>query len=298
MKTIDMTGMKVGRLSVVKAAEAAKGRAVWLCICDCGVEKAVSGKHLRSGQVVSCGCKKSEIRKTDEEKLASRREYLAQNRDSSAAAQKRYRERNLEAMNAANRSRQAIYRQQNAGLSLLESVSNTDAFWSRVGIGAENECWNWLGAKGDKGYGLYSPLPGITLRAHRVAYALHNSGIEDSKFVCHHCDNPSCCNPLHLFLGTPKDNVDDMVQKGRNLSPRGESNGMARLTSAQACLIFQDRRTNKEVSGQYGISSSLVSMIRKRKIWAEATSSLPEQPPRKTGPKPRLSNSELQGITA
>jgi hypothetical protein len=101
-----------------------------------------------------------------------------------------------------------------------------------------------------------------------------------------------------LFLGTPKDNVDDMIKKGRKVVANGELNAMSKLTSNKVRSIFQDQRTNREVAFEYGISSSLVSMIRHRKIWAEATSNLPDNIKRKTGPKPlRLTNAQLQALT-
>lgn len=197
--------------------------------------------------------------------------------------QRRYTERNKEARRQDNRERLARYRQQHANLSILESVTNVDAFWSRVDMLNQDSCWEWQGAKTDKGYGVYAPLPGVLLRAHRVAYALHNNGIDDDLFVCHTCDNPSCCNPNHLFLGTPKDNNDDKMAKGRHNAGKGENNSQSKLTIEKARSIYLDERTNKEIGAAYNISPALASMIRRRKIWADATSDLPNLPVRKTG---------------
>lgn len=210
-------------------------------------------------------------------------------------AQRRYRERHAEKVKAKARAKAAEYRSQNAHLGVLEAVTNVDAFWSRVGMAEEDACWPWTGSKTNKGYGVYAPLPGVLLRAHRVAYALHNGGIDDDLMVCHHCDNPSCCNPKHLFLGTGSDNMQDMVAKGRNNSIKGENNPIAKLTVEQARLIYLDPRTNFEISKAYGIASSLASLIRRRKIWSDATANLPDLPRRKSGP--RLSNTNLQALT-
>lgn len=84
----------------------------------------------------------------------------------------------------------------------------------------EDECWPWYGAKNDKGRGqLYvsggNGIPRINKSASRLAYELyHNIILSDDIKVLHTCDNPSCVNPKHLFTGTQKDNVEDMVKKG------------------------------------------------------------------------------------
>lgn len=201
-------------------------------------------------------------------------------------SQRRYRERHAEARREDNRLRLAAYRAKNANLSILEAVTNVDAFWSRVDVKNEDECWNWTGAKTDRNYGVYAPLPGVLLRTHRVAYALHNGSIDDALFVCHTCDNPPCCNPKHLFLGTPKDNNHDMIKKGRSVVIYGEKNHFSKLTAEQVRAIFQDQRMNREIAKDYNVSSSLISMIRQRRIWAAETENLPPVAKRRSGPKP------------
>lgn len=75
-------------------------------------------------------------------------------------------------------------------------------------------CWEWQGCLTKGGYGRFQVHP-KTLRAHRVSYFLFNGPIIDSQLVLHKCDNPLCVNPEHLFLGTSKENTDDMIAKGR-----------------------------------------------------------------------------------
>jgi hypothetical protein len=208
---------------------------------------------------------------------------------------RRYRERNLEARREDNRKRLAEHRQKNAHLNTLEAVTNVDAFWSRVSIKTEAECWDWTGARTNRGYGVYAPLPGVLLRTHRVAYALHNGSIDESLFVCHKCDNPSCCNPAHLFLGTPKDNVKDMISKGRGSKSCGESHSTAKLTREQVRAIFQDFRTNREIAADYKIAASYASIIRSGKTRSKDTDDLPRNQIRKTGV--RLTNTQLQALT-
>jgi len=83
-------------------------------------------------------------------------------------------------------------------------------------------CWIWKGSTFQKGYGKYF-LHQQTYRAHRVAYFICYGEIPKNKFVCHKCDNPKCVNPLHLFLGSPKENTQDMILKGRLVRYRSKA---------------------------------------------------------------------------
>lgn len=87
-------------------------------------------------------------------------------------------------------------------------------FWGKVKRGAPNECWEWQGGHFAQGYGI-TQWNRRNVGAHRVAYALTHGGELPDLYVCHSCDNRSCCNPAHLWLGTPQDNMTDMMRKGR-----------------------------------------------------------------------------------
>jgi hypothetical protein len=89
-------------------------------------------------------------------------------------------------------------------------------FWSKVDIRDKNECWPWVGTIGVKGYGRFW-LKRKAIRANRMVWEIsHSKKIEDGMFACHSCDNPSCVNPNHIWIGTNQDNQIDRVVKGRH----------------------------------------------------------------------------------
>lgn len=107
----------------------------------------------------------------------------------------------------------------------MEPLSYTDIclFWMQVK--KSGHCWEWQGGLTQSGYGrLY--LNGKMVRAHRISYFLHKGDIKEKNIICHSCDNPKCVNPEHLWQGSSKDNVQDMIRKGRLVRTRGENKGV------------------------------------------------------------------------
>lgn len=99
-----------------------------------------------------------------------------------------------------------------------------NAFFSKVEEGkTAGDCWKWKGFKSKKGYGqvsIWFSGKAIKFQAHRLSYNFAVGKIPDNLLVLHSCDNPECCNPLHLKLGTALDNTTDMMNKGRHSNGR------------------------------------------------------------------------------
>jgi hypothetical protein len=145
-----------------------------------------------------------------------------------------------------------------------------ETFWHNVQI--TDDCWLWTAGK-TNGYGeLYDNGNHIHIYAHRFSYQLFFGSVPDGLFVCHHCDNPGCVNPMHLFCGTNADNMADMVTKGRSnfTGAKGERNRHAKLVASQVITLRQDRLSGlsiKELANIYAIGRSDVSKILLGQRW-------------------------------
>lgn len=176
-------------------------------------------------------------------------------------------------------------------------------FFERVdkspGQGPTGECWEWTRGKTTKRYGVYSPKHGgRNYLANRLAFYCA-FGVWSELFVLHRCDNPPCCNPAHLFLGTNRDNALDAQSKGRLATgnrngththpekvargdqssarlypeslPRGSNHANAKLTEADVLAIREEReRTGaayRVIAEKRGIDKTLVGQIVRRELW-------------------------------
>jgi len=161
-------------------------------------------------------------------------------------------------------------------------------FWSKVDqSGGPDACWPFNGAKHKFGYGMFQVSTGRCDGAHRVAYRLTYGSIPEGLLIRHHCDNPSCCNPIHLLPGTYADNMQDKVVRGRANPPRGERNAFhkypelarpgelhigARFTNAEARDIREEHRIGRkitQIARERGVPHSVISNIVRNNTYKE-----------------------------
>jgi hypothetical protein len=134
------------------------------------------------------------------------------------------------------------------------------------------KCWIWQGALFDDGYGVCHWHDGDRLhqRAHRVSWMFHNGAIHDELLVLHHCDTPACINPDHLYIGTPQDNMDDKMERGRHVAVKGEDHGCARLTETDVAHIRYFLEKGYGViflADRYRVTHATIQHIRDWKSW-------------------------------
>jgi hypothetical protein len=126
----------------------------------------------------------------------------------------------------------------------------------------DHGCWVWTGARTRAGYGTLG-VDGSTRYTHRLCYEEFVGPIPDGMRACHRCDNPPCCNPEHLFLGTDQDNMDDMWAKGRGRL-------VVKVTRIQVEAIqhryAQGGVTQQELGAEYGLPQTTISQIVRGKV--------------------------------
>lgn len=147
-----------------------------------------------------------------------------------------------------------------------------ERFWEKVERRGADECWNWQGGKSSLGYGIFG-AGGKNFIASRFSYQLAHGPIPDDLCVLHKCDNPSCVNPAHLWLGSRADNTADMIAKGRRVEPSvrvGIAHHKAKFTEEQVRNIrvrHSAGETFATISQDFGVNQSTISRIVYRKSW-------------------------------
>lgn len=149
-------------------------------------------------------------------------------------------------------------------------------FWAKVE--RTDGCWIWKAARNPAGYGMFGTGPRGTriVLAHRYSFELAYGPIPHGILICHHCDNPACVRPDHLFAGTNSDNMKDSAKKHRNAGQRhpemrqGENHGMAKLTENDVLTI---RKLSQEgwpgiaIARRFSITPTHISKIVRHLAW-------------------------------
>lgn len=141
-----------------------------------------------------------------------------------------------------------------------------ERFWERVDIGDPDECWPWSSYRFWNGYGSVADLLGSPENvAHRLAYRLATGPIPEGLWVLHNCDNPPCCNPTHLRVGTASDNNRDRYARDR--APIGADHHKSKLTEADVLAIRASDKPHTELAKEYGVSPGGIWSLRTRRTW-------------------------------
>ena len=143
-----------------------------------------------------------------------------------------------------------------------------DRLYEKVVKITESGCHIWIGNT-ICGYGQTSYL-GKKIGTHRLSYLLQIGEIPEGKIICHSCDVPSCLNPDHLFLGTPKTNAEDKVSKGRQIKntwSKGENHPSAKLNINDVLIIRKSDLSCSKLSNEFGVTKSIISKIKNNLLW-------------------------------
>lgn len=144
---------------------------------------------------------------------------------------------------------------------------SNEVFWSHVDKSSgPDSCWPWIAFRDKSGYGTTYWRGRRGLKAHRVAYEICYGSIAKGLLVIHSCDNPSCCNPSHLRLGTHLDNMKDKMARGRQA--RGSRNGGSKLSEVDVVRI---RNLISSGANQSAVAPQTISQIVRRVIWSHFT---------------------------
>lgn len=158
----------------------------------------------------------------------------------------------------------------NSILKKIRSGTDKERFNSSYEIVTESGCWIWMRSIDKDGYGIHY-FNNKKESAHRKSYKLFKNEIPEKMLICHRCDNPSCVNPSHLFIGTAKDNAQDALKKKRNFI--GSKNSRAILNEKNVIEIRNSNLSIRQLSEKYCVSVNVIKYARKKSSWAHLNES-------------------------
>ena len=149
----------------------------------------------------------------------------------------------------------------------MTKKSLTERFEEKYIPEPNSGCWIWTAFTDRHGYGKFI-VAGQMKLAHRVSWEIENGSIPENQCVLHRCDTPCCVNPSHLFIGTHRDNMRDMANKGRCYDGRGEKNSNAKFTDDDVLSIRADDRSQTIIAKDYGVGQTAIGKIKRGERWA------------------------------
>lgn len=215
----NLVGLRFGTLTVKSLSGHRKGNYYWNCQCDCGRTQEIQRSSLKNINPACRECKQL-------------RNKSKTNRGESLCIEK------------------------------YPKIPTQEAFEKLFVTDPSTGCWIWIGRifkpkDPQQRYGIiWSQRHQKRLYAHRVAWMIYRGDLPQHLNVCHHCDNPSCVNPSHLFLGTQAENLQDMFRKKRGAV--GPKASMAKLTWEQVDKIRSDKRKGIIIAREMGIEAAII----------------------------------------
>lgn len=171
--------------------------------------------------------------------------------------------------------------------SVYPRIPPEKRFESRVEYDTNGGCWLWAYGCDRDGYGQFYLVERPNTKAHRVSWMLFRGPVPPGKMVLHRCDIPACVNPDHLFLGSNRENVADMMSKGRHRPTRGEARPMAKLNDIKVREIRRRLARGEhpaQIAVSFDVAASQIYGIRSGKAWRHVSDDVNHTQSPSTGP--------------
>ncbi|MCA9073201.1 MAG: HNH endonuclease [Planctomycetaceae bacterium] len=140
-----------------------------------------------------------------------------------------------------------------------------ERFWSKVDKAGIGECWLWTDHVDKDGYGPFTVSKGNRYKSTRIAYFIHHGKDPGDLLICHKCNNPTCCNPHHLYAGTCKDNLSQASNESRMSC--GENHHKSKLSDGQVKQIRMSTESCVSLAKEFGVTNQTISNIKNNKTW-------------------------------
>lgn len=258
-KIRDLTHKRFGRLCVTGRAEPIRHHAAWSCVCDCGNHKNVVTYSLTSGRTRSCGCLAREwIIAKSAERASKYSVILACKNCGRHVAVTRYYSAHHDFCSTACANE-------------YQRVSNASDFVNKINTKTAHTpsgCWIMHNVTSAHPYGR-ACINGVQMGAHRAMWIATHGAIPKGMFICHRCDTPGCVNPSHLFVGTPKDNIEDCANKGRarHKAPQGTESPRSKLAVTEVRSIRAMRGTQRGIAKRFSVTHGTIGRIKRRESY-------------------------------